>query len=152
MKLGGLALRFKDCSSLAMPLLQHSPRWTARGSEKDNLAIRVARQRSWLTVARKPTWRGITLSEPLRRWWECVRGPGNIGAAVIDRLPQLGLENVSEIRFDGAGPDADWAGGVRDKTKNKRAEMWCMTRAWLATGAIPDDDNLAADLIGPEYD
>jgi hypothetical protein len=76
---------------------------------------------------------------------------GNIGAAVIDRLRQLGVENVIEVWFGGAGRDADWAGGVRVKTKNKRAEMWCKMRAWLATGAIPDDDNLEADLIGPEY-
>jgi len=34
---------------------------------------------------------------------------------------------------------------------NKRAEMWTSTRDWLkAGGAIPDDDVLYSDLIGPE--
>jgi hypothetical protein len=29
--------------------------------------------------------------------------------------------------------------------------MWYKKRDWLASGAMPDDDNLEADLIGPEY-
>lgn len=34
---------------------------------------------------------------------------------------------------------------------NKRAEMWGLMKAWLAEGgAIPDDDELCADLTGPE--
>ena len=34
---------------------------------------------------------------------------------------------------------------------NKRAEMWNEARKWLkAGGAIPDDDTLYNDLIGPE--
>lgn len=34
---------------------------------------------------------------------------------------------------------------------NKRAEMWGSVKQWLADGgAIPDDDDLAQDLIGPE--
>lgn len=34
---------------------------------------------------------------------------------------------------------------------NKRAEMWGTMKAWLAEGgAIPDDDELATDLTGPE--
>lgn len=34
---------------------------------------------------------------------------------------------------------------------NKRAEMWTSARDWLKSGgAIPDDDVLYADLIGPE--
>jgi len=76
---------------------------------------------------------------------------GNIGAAVIDRLRQLGVENVYEVWFGSKGRDAEWASGVRVKTANKRAEIWTSMRAWLATGAIPDEDNLEADLIGPEY-
>jgi hypothetical protein len=29
--------------------------------------------------------------------------------------------------------------------------MWTRMRGWLATGSIPDEDNLEADLAGPEY-
>jgi hypothetical protein len=76
---------------------------------------------------------------------------GNIGAAVIDRLRQLGVPNVFEVWFGGKGRDAEWATGVRVKTKNKRAEIWTTMRAWLASGAIPDLDELEADLTGPEY-
>lgn len=76
---------------------------------------------------------------------------GNIGAAVVDRLRQLNVPNVFEVNFGGGGRDADWATGVRVKTANKRAEIWTSMRAWLATGAIPDDDNLEGDLTGPQY-
>ncbi len=76
---------------------------------------------------------------------------GNIGAAVIDRLRQLGVENVIEVWFGGKGRDAEWATGVRVKTANKRAEMWANMRSWLVGGCIPDSDDLEADLTGPEY-
>lgn len=34
---------------------------------------------------------------------------------------------------------------------NLRAEVWGKMRDWLVTGSIPDDPELAADLVGPEY-
>jgi hypothetical protein len=46
-----------------------------------------------------------------------------------------------------------WFGGASSKPgyKNKRAEMWGDARDWLKDGgAIPDDDVLYQDLIGPE--
>lgn len=76
---------------------------------------------------------------------------GAMGAGVIDRLRQLGVENVFEVNFGGKGRDAEWANGVRVKTANKRAEMWTSMRSWLSHGAIPDDQQLADDLVGPEY-
>jgi len=76
---------------------------------------------------------------------------GNIGAAVIDRLRQLGVENVYEVWFGAKGRDALWAGDLRVQTANKRSEMWTNMRGWLAGGAIPDEDALAADLTGVEY-
>ncbi len=36
-------------------------------------------------------------------------------------------------------------------TANKAAEMWASMRAWLRTGAIPDDPELKAELTGREY-
>ena len=34
---------------------------------------------------------------------------------------------------------------------NYRAEMWGRMRDWLASGSIPDDPEMEADLTGPEY-
>jgi len=76
---------------------------------------------------------------------------GNIGAAVVDRLRQLGVENVYEVWFGAKGRDALWAGDLRVQTANKRSEMWTNLRGWLAGGAIPDEDALAIDLTGVEY-
>lgn len=76
---------------------------------------------------------------------------GNIGAAVIDRLRQLGVQNVHEVWFGGKGRDAELEPGIRVRTANKRAEMWTRMRAWLRSGAIPDCDELEADLVAPEY-
>ncbi len=76
---------------------------------------------------------------------------GNIGAAVIDRLRQLGVENVMEVWFGGEGRDAELSPGVKVRTANKRAEIWTNMRAWLATGSIPDDRQLVDDMTGPLY-
>lgn len=45
------------------------------------------------------------------------------------------------------------AGAVADKSMyyNKRAEVWGLMRDWLVTGSIPDDPEVEADLVGPEY-
>lgn len=76
---------------------------------------------------------------------------GNIGGAVIDRLRQLGVENVIEVWFGGKGRDVEWQSNVRVAVANKRAEIWTAMRSWLTTGCIPDDQQLSDDLIGPEY-
>jgi hypothetical protein len=41
--------------------------------------------------------------------------------------------------------------GERPAYGNKRAEMWGNMRTWLEGGCIPDDDDLATDLTGPQY-
>ncbi|MEO8375889.1 MAG: terminase [Sphingomonas bacterium] len=76
---------------------------------------------------------------------------GNIGAAVIDRLRQLGVPNVHEVWFGAQGREAHWSGEMRVKTANKRSEMWTNMRGWLEGGAIPDEETLATDLTGVEY-
>jgi hypothetical protein len=60
---------------------------------------------------------------------------------------------VSAGRTMGRDWQLVWFGGASTKAgyKNKRAEMWGDTRDWLkAGGAIPPDDVLYQDLIGPE--
>jgi hypothetical protein len=36
------------------------------------------------------------------------------------------------------------------RTANKRAECWCAMAEWLKAGAIPNDPQLKAELVGPE--
>lgn len=74
---------------------------------------------------------------------------GGIGAGVVDRLKQMGLPVVG-VQFGGKP-----LGMVRladgAKCANRRAEMWAIMREWLKGGSIPDDDQLAGDLMGVEY-
>lgn len=75
---------------------------------------------------------------------------GGVGGGVIDRLRQMGLTNVREVQFGGA---ADRLQLATDATRyaNKRSEMWGMMRESLPGLAIPDDEELAGQLIGPQY-
>lgn len=77
---------------------------------------------------------------------------GNIGGAIIDRLRQLRPDTpVMEVWFGGEGRDAELEPGVRVRTANKRAEIWTRMRSWLRGGAIPTEERLRDDLIGPTY-
>ncbi|MXP27917.1 terminase [Porphyrobacter algicida] len=127
------------------------------GGDHSTLAMRRGRDARSLEWRRWYDLDAMTLAGDIaleaKRWHPqaVFVDAGNIGAAVIDRLRQLGVQNVFEVWFGGKGREATWAGQVRVKTKNKRAEMWTTMRAWLATGAIPDSDDLEADLTAPEY-
>lgn len=68
---------------------------------------------------------------------------GSIGGPIIDRLKQMGLEEIWEIQFGGAADDKTQWG-------NKRIEMWAGMRDWLEIGCIDDDQDLYDDLIAPE--
>jgi hypothetical protein len=79
-----------------------------------------------------------------------VDGTG-VGGGVVDRLRQLQVP-IFDIQF---GAKADRAFYPQEEASflyaNKRAEMWGMMRDWLKGGAIPDDNQLKLDLIGPQY-
>lgn len=75
---------------------------------------------------------------------------GGMGAGVLDRLLQLNIPGVMGVEF-GSRPAGVSFNGETAKYANRRAEMWGNMRAWLAHGAIVDDAELAADLVGPEY-
>lgn len=67
------------------------------------------------------------------------------GEAVIDRLRQLGFENIFEINFGGT-PLAP--GAYHDK----RTEMWDLMKQWMVSGgAIADMPDMVADLVVPTY-
>ncbi|MDP1752560.1 MAG: terminase [Reyranella sp.] len=74
-----------------------------------------------------------------------------LGAGVVDRLRQLGVQHVQGVNFGASA--ARWDGdGAKSLYANKRAEMWGNLKDWLkAGGALPDDPELRADLTGVEY-
>ena len=127
------------------------------GDDHSTLAIRCgrdARSRPWkrwhktdaMTLAGD-----VAIAAQIHRPDAIFVDAGSVGAAVVDRLRQLGVENVHEVWFGSKGGDATWSGAMRVKTANKRAEMWTNMRDWLDNGAIPDEDALATDLTGVEY-
>lgn len=69
---------------------------------------------------------------------------GGLGAGVVDRLRQLG-HSIIEVNAGNSPADPF-------HYFNLRAEMWGLMKDWLVDGgAIPDDEELRDDLIGPEY-
>ena len=74
-----------------------------------------------------------------------------MGAGVVDRLRQMGVPGVFGIEFGAAADRAPGVDNVGGSHANKRAQMWDSLRTWLANGAIPDDAELADDLVGPHY-
>jgi hypothetical protein len=68
---------------------------------------------------------------------------GGVGGGVVDRLRQLGYD-VIDINFGSKATEKGYA--------NLRAQMWGRMRDAMKAGiAIPDDDDLIADLTGVEY-
>lgn len=69
---------------------------------------------------------------------------GERGHGIVDRLRELGWENVIGVNFGSRA--------LNDKLYvRRRDEMWCLLRDWLEAGGvqIPDSDELHADLAGP---
>jgi hypothetical protein len=71
---------------------------------------------------------------------------GGVGEGTVAKLRELGLA-VHAVYFGGKSDNP--SGLVR--TANKRSEMWTAMAQWLKAGAIPNDPELKAQLIGPEY-
>lgn len=71
-----------------------------------------------------------------------IDGTG-IGGPIVDRLKQLGHQNVMEVQFGGQAPDRKYA--------NMRSYMWGKMRDWLSRGSIDDDTRLEQDVTGPGY-
>ena len=128
------------------------------GDDHSTLAIRCgrdARSRPWQRWHQRDS---MTLAGDIAlaaaRWKPdaIFVDAGNIGAGVVDRLRQLGVENVFEVWFGSSRVrEARWIGGTRIRVANKRAEMWTNMRHWLESGCIPDHQGLEDDLTGPEY-
>ena len=66
------------------------------------------------------------------------------GAPFVERLRQMGHQNVQEVRFGGKSPDRHQV--------NMRAYMWARMKHWLSSAAIPKTDNrLETDLTAPGF-
>jgi hypothetical protein len=72
---------------------------------------------------------------------------GGLGAGVVDRLREMGYEDIIVAVNSGSVPLN--AG----RYVNKRAEMWGVMKEWLGEEPvqIPDSDSLHADLCAPSY-
>jgi hypothetical protein len=71
-----------------------------------------------------------------------IDGTG-IGGPIVDRVKQMGYEQVQEVQFGWAAPDAKYA--------NMRAYMWGRMKDWLQRGAIDADAVMETDLTAPGY-
>jgi hypothetical protein len=70
---------------------------------------------------------------------------GGVGEGTAAKLRELGLA-VHAVYF---GSKSDNPSGLV-RCANKRSEMWMAMAQWLKAGAIPNDPELKAQLIGPE--
>lgn len=70
-----------------------------------------------------------------------------IGAGVVDRLRQMGYQVIG---IDGSS--SPLGGADMPAMINRRVEMWWKLADWLRTGgAIPEDNELIAELTAPMY-
>jgi hypothetical protein len=83
---------------------------------------------------------------------------GGLGAGVYDLLVDWGFgETVKAVNFGSEPvepPRYDEQGNVIPGGRNRRAEMWMLSKEWLQEvgGAdLPDLDSLQADACAPEY-
>jgi hypothetical protein len=85
-----------------------------------------------------------------------LREKENVDAVVVDG-DGIGAGVVDQIRHRGFGERLyEFHGGERahdpNKFFNRRSEVWGLMGEWLDAGAqIPDDPELDADLVGPQY-
>lgn len=70
-----------------------------------------------------------------------------IGAGVVDRLRQLGHDNIVEVCSGETPTDPV----DKQVYANMRIVMWARMREWLKVADIPDDADLETDLTGPTY-
>jgi hypothetical protein len=71
---------------------------------------------------------------------------GGVGEGTVAKLREIGL-TAHSVYF---GSKADNSGGLV-RCANKRSECWTKMAEWLKAGAIPNDEELKAQLVGPEY-
>lgn len=119
----------------------------------DDQSVIAVRQGRFSRILAK--YRGLDTVQLADRTLEWI-GKENPDATVVDG-DGLGAGVVDHLRFRGYRDGLfEFHGGStpRDSAMyfNRRAEVWGLMRDWLNDGAqIPDDQELADDLCGPEY-
>lgn len=73
----------------------------------------------------------------------CVDGNG-VGAGVVDGL--------KELRYPVADVQLGSRASEPARFANLRTDLWNQMADWMSIGSIPVDEELTADLTGPEYD
>ena len=116
---------------------------TVIGWRQGRKAVILLKKRGWDTV--QVAERVIEFMEKEKPDATVVDGDG-LGAGVVDQIRHRRFGHKL-FEFHGAQKANDV-----DKYFNRRAEVWGLMRDWLMAGAeIPDDPELEADLVGPEY-
>lgn len=131
---------------------QHAPKVMGLDVARKGDDCSVLTKRQGLFCAPQRVWRGLDLmslcgavAQEMRAWEPdavFIDGVG-VGAGVVDRLRELGF-TVTDAQAGARAIDAR-------KYANRRAEMWGKMREWLASGGIPEDQELFDDLTGLEY-
>jgi hypothetical protein len=76
---------------------------------------------------------------------------GGVGGGVVDNVRNLHIY-CFDVQFGGKDDVGGYpTGNEGERYANKRAAMWGAMRAWIKTGAIPNDSTLKAQLVGPTY-
>lgn len=75
---------------------------------------------------------------------------GGVGGGVVDRL-RMFKKDVIGVQFGAKSDRALDSGEGKVVYANKRAEMWGYMREWLKGGSIPNDPDLASELVSVEY-
>lgn len=74
---------------------------------------------------------------------------GGVGGGVVDQIRARQLF-CYDVQF-GSKPDAFAVACSGERYANKRAEMYGALRAWLKTGALPNDPDLRRQLLAIKY-
>ncbi len=127
------------------------------GSNESVIAIRKGRD------ARSIPWlffRGLNTVELSQRVFganETYRADGifvdggGVGGGVVDYIRHQHLF-CHEVQFGGKDDvGGSTTGNDGERYANKRAAMWGALRAWIKVGALPNDPELKAQLVGPTY-
>jgi len=76
---------------------------------------------------------------------------GGVGGGVVDNIRALHI-HCFDVQFGGKDDNPGYAtGNEGERYANKRAAMWGAMRAWLKFGAISENGDLRAQLVGPTY-
>lgn len=75
---------------------------------------------------------------------------GGVGGGVVDNVRHKHL-HCHDVQFGGRPDYNVVTGNVGEKYANKRAEMYGAARAWIKTGALPNDPELKRQLLAITY-